>query len=168
VNREDVIPPIMESLKSPLQFSRGISASGQSDRLQQVWQLYVSQDEYPILQNSLASWIKNISSVDPAFKHRVYENEDMQGFDIRHHRAGLLALLADGELLAIQFLAYGFRSQRTEDAQAHVDFIDRKLKELFNTLIAWHGPLSAQADVPESFKQAVREVEQGKIVNADF
>ncbi len=46
--------------------------------------------------------------------------------------------------------------------------IDRAQDALMKTLIAWHGPLSAQSDIPESFKQAAQEVAEGKIEDLDI
>jgi len=129
-----------------------------------IWQRQ-NLDESGILQAQFTQWLENVTSSEAIFKQYVYENPNLQDTDLRQHRSFLYALLHDGETLAYQYLDLGTRTGKSEEFKAHVTIIDQNLKELFKTLIAWHGPLSAQSDIPESFKQAVQEVAQGKILD---
>jgi hypothetical protein len=133
----------------------------QSHRL---WQ-YERQDENIRLQTTLTEWLEHVTVTEGLFKYHVYENSKVSDYDLRQHRNFLHALMADGGALAANYIDFGNRTEKLDEIKPAVALIDQKLKELFDTLLAWHGPLSAQSDIPESFKQAVSEVEQGNIVD---
>ncbi len=87
----------------------------------------------------------------------------MNDVDLRQHRQYLYVALANGEDLAVEFIAY----EGGADVANYVKLIDQKLGELRKTLHEWHAPIDFQDDIPESFKQSVREVAQGKIFDLD-
>jgi len=136
----------------------------QSYRL--LWQLR-TQDERSWLESAFQDWLRNLSQHEATSQRFVYQNQEMNDLDLRSHRGSLCALISDGEFLAMQYLAFGSRAGNSDEAEATVNMIDQKLKILLNTLFAWHGSLNDQPDVPESFKQALREVEDGKVLDFD-
>jgi len=101
------------------------------------------------------------------YKERVYDNPDISDVDLRMHRLTLNGLLHDGENLALINLVLGDQLKQQEEYRQRANEIDAKKADLFKTLIMWHGPIEAQTDIPESFKQAMREVEAGTLEDDD-
>ena len=131
---------------------------------------WIRQEEDPeiILQSELANWLKNVSSNETLFKEHVYENNNLTDADLRQHRSRICDLISSGEVLAMGFVFLGQQKKKENEFGVVAQMIDQALKKLLETLFAWHGPLSAQADIPESFKQAAKEVADGKIVDLDI
>jgi hypothetical protein len=130
--------------------------------------LVEKQTQEEALQTGFTGWMEDVSKNEKLFREHVYENKDLVELDIRQHRGRLLALLADGEALSLAFYAWGETSGKIDHVVAYVNLLDQKLKELFTALWEWHGPVEAQSDIPESFKQAAKEAEAGKIVDLDI
>ena len=85
--------------------------------------------------------------------------------------AGLrcLPFLSDGEILAgINYILWAEATKKEKEALAAVNLLDEKLAVLRNILWKWHGPLEAQSDVSDSFKQGAKEADEGKIVDLDL
>jgi hypothetical protein len=113
-------------------------------------------------------WVDDVASNEKLFKEHVYDNGNLTDFDIRQHRARLYAMLSDGETLAIAFtkwLEAEKSTQTKEQVKQYLDLLDKKLKELLQTLFAWHGDFHSQADVPDSLKQAINEADSGNLVD---
>ena len=124
-------------------------------------------DAETILGKMLAAWITQVSEDEALFKQHVYNNNDLQDSDARQHRARLCHTISVGENLALGFIMLGEQPGQSETT-ATVSMIDQTIKKLSDTFFAWHGSLSAQSDIPESFKQASLEVEEGKVVDLDI
>lgn len=131
-----------------------------------VW-LQEQEDENEMLQKAFASWMKGLADAQNLFKKHVYENPDFNEFDLRQHRASLCSLIHDGEFLAYSFIKNAGETGKIEEIQPTLALIDQKVKEMLEVLFAWHAPLKSQSDIPDSFKQAAQEVEEGKIVDLD-
>lgn len=114
------------------------------------------------MRADLAAWVAHTEAARVLFKRYVYENPEAQQTDFRQHRAALLDLMAKGEILALEFLRH--HEEEAPDAITHLDGL---LAGLSREYFDWHGPLEAQSDVPESFKQAAREVSEGKTASFD-
>jgi hypothetical protein len=128
--------------------------------------VWVSQkpDIWTLLQNSLSEWLADITVKQEMFKRFVYENEDLHDTDLRQHRLFLFELLCHGEALALDYMMHAEAGPK-EAIEATMRLIEERKKELFRVLLEWHGPPDIQTDLPDSFKQAMREVEEGKIVD---
>jgi hypothetical protein len=126
------------------------------------------RDEASVLETRFTTWLTNVNASEGVFRLNVYENSDLQDSDLRQHRIILFALLCEGENLALDFIKYGAESNKAEEVAPSVQVVEIKVKALFDVLLAWHGPFKGQSDIPESLKQAVREAEEGKIVDAEF
>jgi len=133
----------------------------------QNWQRQ-NRDESTVLQAQFTAWFEAIAETELLFKQHVYENPNMQEYDLRQHRMMLYALLHDGEKLAFEYIGLADRTGKEEEFKAIIALIDQKVKEIFGILMKWHGPLSAQQDIPESFKESVADMQAGNIVDADF
>jgi hypothetical protein len=133
-------------------------------------QEWVVQKEDPenVLRRQLGVWLQDVSANNALFKKHVYDNDDLGESDLRQHRGRICELISLGELLAMGFTAFGQETGKEKEVLPVVETIDQVLKKLFDVLMAWHGPLAAQTDIPESFKQAAREVEEGKVVDLDI
>lgn len=121
------------------------------------------EDKYAQLEARYSEWLKSLSEMEEVFKKRVYGNENFNDADARQHRYHLCGLMAGGEGLAFDFLAL----KDGEDVQSYVTLLDQKLDVLRSTLHAWHGAVSDQNDIPESFKKGTAEIDEGKVVNMD-
>ena len=111
------------------------------------------------LDSLYAAWIEQIDRIEGMFKQHIYENPKADQFDYRQHRLLLYSLLFAGENLAMTLL----RLEKLIPIGHYIERVDAKLVELYDTLQSWHGKLEDQSDVPESFKQAIRELENGQI-----
>jgi hypothetical protein len=129
-----------------------------------VW-LEEQEDEYSKLEKSYCVWLSQLAIAEDLFKRNVYENQEFTDSDARQHRYGLCKLMASGEKLAFDFLVHGEK----EDAPIgdYVASLDQKLGGLRRTLHLWHGPVEDQKDVPESFKNGMQEVADGKVVEME-
>ncbi len=76
-------------------------------------------------------------------------------------------MLSWGEFLALEYIELGGTTGKPEEIQPQLNLIEQKTKELFSILLAWHGELKNQSDIPDSFKQATLEAEEGKILDFD-
>jgi hypothetical protein len=126
------------------------------------------EDPLSALTRELGEWIQELSQNDVLFKKYVYENENYTNSDTRQHRARICRLIAVGETLALGILILGQKSGNLDEVKPTVQLIDQKIKKLLDELMTWHGSLEVQSDIPESFKQAAREVEQGQIEDLDI
>lgn len=102
------------------------------------------------------------------FKLHVYENPNVGQTDLRQHRLRLCKTIAVGEALATLFIALGRAGTAQKEEEPIIALIDQQVGKLFSVLLAWHSPLAAQPDVPDSFKQAAKEEQEGKIVDLDI
>jgi hypothetical protein len=112
------------------------------------------------LQRQLARWIENVAANVELFEKNVYGNPEANDSDFRQHRFLLYRMLADGEEIALGFLDV----HDHPDSQSCVKLIDQKLGELSQVLFSWHGPLEAQSDIPESFKQGMKDLAAGHLI----
>jgi len=144
--------------------NRGLTPSTSQEWIPQ------KEDVAIILQRTLGQWINELSESESLFKKHVYETDNLLKSDLRQHRAWTCKLIADGEILAVNFQKFGeeIGAKKEKEYAPTIELIDQNLKKLFDSLIAWHAPLAMQTDIPESFKQAAQEVEEGKVVNLDI
>jgi hypothetical protein len=87
----------------------------------------------------------------------------MHEWDLRQHRLGLTCLMMRGEKLAIE----AFSLDDLENKENYVRLIDVNNQEMLATLHAWHSSVESQTDIPEPFKQGIRDSEKGKIVDME-
>jgi hypothetical protein len=140
---------------------------GLTPAISQEW-LGQQEDPSAALTRMLAEWLQSIGSAESQFKKYVYDNDNLNGFDMRQHRGHLCALISDGEMLVMDVSILSQKSGLQDEAKPILEMIDQKIKKFLEELIEWHAPLAMQADIPESFKQAAKEVEEGKIVDLDI
>lgn len=127
----------------------------------QVWR---EKDVEEINLDTLyGAWIEQIDRIEGMFKTHIYENSNADQFDYRQHRLLLYSLLWAGENLAMTLL----RLEKLVPIGHYIERVDAKLVELYDTLQAWHGKLDDQPDIPEDFKQAVRELDRGDSFSFD-
>lgn len=126
------------------------------------------EDPGTILQRELGDWFKELSESEGLFKKHVYANDEINDSDIRQHRCRLAELIAAGETLALNFLIVAEATKTKKEVMPIVEAIDQKVKDLYSRLFEYHGPIESQPDVPESFKQASREVNAGKLEEMDI
>jgi hypothetical protein len=131
-----------------------------------LWQTQ-NEDIASSLQSLFTSWFSDVSESEANFKKFVYENSELHQMDLRQHRILLHSLLRDGEELAFLYLNYAYTSNKLEDVKPIIAVIENKLKELFDVLLSWHGDLSIQKDIPESFKTGIQDIKEGKILDFD-
>lgn len=130
--------------------------------------LAAQDDKLAAFEEFFASWLKGLSTFEETARCRLYENQEFHPLDLRHHRAALGELIADGEALALE--SFKLLNEDLVDqphVDAHVKLIDQHLAKLTARLHQWHGALEDQADVPESFKSGIRDLEEGKVVDFD-
>jgi hypothetical protein len=126
------------------------------------------ESAYIRLQNDFAEWVKSISANEKLFKTHVYDNQDLTKYDLRQHRGRLCHAISVGDGLALAFSEVGQSAGMSPaDIKTTIALIDQHIDKLCGTLFAWHGPLNAQADIPESFKQAAQEAGEEKMVDLD-
>jgi hypothetical protein len=145
--------------------SRGTVEAKSIQKVIHLWR-EKEEDEYTLLERRLAAWINALSEGESLFKKHVYENDDVTNLDLRQHRGCLYCALYTGEDLAVDFL---FLNEPTKKdvTQKIIMFIDQKLDELRQTLHAWHGNLNDQTDIPQSFKDAIHELDRGELEPLD-
>jgi hypothetical protein len=117
------------------------------------------------LEAEYAKWLSQIADAEEMFNSYVYESEAhcLGDADARQHRYHLCALMKTGEYLALKFLLHGQDEDDLASVQRYVALIDGKVGGFRDTLYKWHAPAEQQDDLPESFKQAAREIEAGQI-----
>jgi hypothetical protein len=128
-----------------------------------------SQDEgAAALEAQLGVWIQRVSENQELFLKHVYDNPDLSELDLRQHRARLVTMVSEGEWLALAHIEWADSLSREEEIQTAIKLIDQKNQELLKVLFQWHGQLENQPDIPDSFKQAVKENAEGKIAELDI
>jgi hypothetical protein len=98
-----------------------------------------------------------VAKNEKLFEKHVYNNPDFNELDLHQHRARLFWLLADGERLIVQFLKLAYGKEKF-DASNFFQLIQQQSEALLNVFNAWHGPLEEQADIPEDFKESIRDI----------
>lgn len=125
-------------------------------------------DEIQNLQRRFTVWLDFLADFSGLVTRHVFENPNMTDSDLRQHRAGLYNLLYLGEELALDF---GEASKKgLIDAMEFANFlglIEKNLKRLSEELHAWHGKLENQGDIPESFIQGIKDIDEGRVVDLD-
>ena len=113
-------------------------------------------------------WTTFVGAFFRVAKKRLYDNSDFTELDLRFHRHGAATLICDGEALVVNG---GTLVQEeiidAEEMRLRIEIIDRSLAKLTRALHQWHGAIEDQADIPESFKSGIRDLEQGKVVDFD-
>jgi hypothetical protein len=124
-----------------------------------------TEDKFSRLVREYEDWLSTLAEGEALFKKHVYDNPEAEQYDYRQHRAKLYFFLAEGEGLALEFLS----ASSSDEAKAlnYVTLIDQKLDGLRAVLNAWHGALEDQKDIPESFKQGIRDFEAGRVVDME-
>lgn len=126
------------------------------------WGVETLKDPLQIALEGFGAWTSDVAMNEELFTRHVYQNQNLGELDLRQHRFRLHGMIAVGEKLALDFLQI-----KTEAAVSHVSFIDEKLKVLNATLAEWHGSLEEDPAIPESFKQASREVAAGEFTDME-
>jgi hypothetical protein len=126
------------------------------------------EDAKTMIERMFTGWVNSVAESEALFQQYVYDNADLNVGDIRQHRAITCGLISDGDLIYIQIHQLILATKDDENAPhkellAYAEVLDQKLKKLMDTLLSWHAPLASQTDIPESFKQAAREVAAGKL-----
>ncbi len=135
-----------------------------------TFQEWVGQKVDPsnLLKLGLGGWIQEVSKNEQLFKKHVYDNENANQLDFRQHRARICELITAGEMLAVGFVGLGQKMSKMDEFSPFIESIDQTIKKLLDALIAWHGPLDAQSDIPADLKQSMQEIEDGKIVDLEM
>jgi hypothetical protein len=110
-------------------------------------------------EENFRRWSKYLEECEEKFRLHVYEKEEPSDLDFRQHRANLFQALYLGEDLALAFLAL----QNQEAAAPYLKLIEMKKDGLFRVLLDWHLPPDFVDSVPESFKEGMRAIAEGKI-----
>ena len=86
-------------------------------------------------------------------KH-VYQNPEFSLLDARQHRLSLHFYLCKAEELALEFEIL----KRPGETAAFVTFLDGEIQRLQKIFQDWHGDPETHPGIPESFKEAMREL----------
>jgi len=130
--------------------------------------LKAAHDKVAQFEESFAEWLQALSRFEDSARSRLYKNDAPHPLDLRYHRALLAELIANGENLAIE--AFGLLEKALVDEEhvtQHVGLIDQRLVQLTARMHQWHGTLLDQSDVPQSFKDGVKDIAEGKIVEIE-
>jgi len=120
-------------------------------------------------EKNLAAWKAQAQLFREQTQKHVFEKKekDLSWSDFLQHRAGLLYVLSNGDLLALELHHEYVEHFGIEKAKAFLHEIaiieDSLMKELFE----WHGPLEAQPDLPPELIQGFKDVDAGHLVNLD-
>lgn len=133
----------------------------------QEWAIQ-NEDPATVLTRNLGQWLKDVSFNEEMFKKHVHSNDNLSDLDLLQHRARLCGLIADGEWIVRDVTVFTDEIGGADEAKPMISLVNERLKKLFAELFSWHAPLASQTDIPESFKQAAREVEEGKVVDLDI
>lgn len=152
---------------APIQLIGHLQAAAQVNELQGtlqgsqqfVWINEETADEVTQIKQEFSSWLAGIEQNKKLFEMYVYKNPNFSALDLRQHRSRLFALLGHGEHLYVKLSSL----QDKLEPSGYLKVIDENLKALADIFNAWHAPLDAQADIPQSFKDAVKELKRGEI-----
>jgi len=120
------------------------------------------KDEFSALKERFREWTASTEEHEELFRRFVYESKRAFDGDFRQHRMCLCCLMSEGEEIAYDFLVY-LEKQPSEEGASYVAIIDQKVSDLRTTFFKWHAGVEAQADLPESLKEAAREIEAGQV-----
>ena len=155
-HRKETMIEVAEPLSS------GIVRATARPKVVHLWRA-TEEDQFTVLERRFADWINRTSTGEDIFKKHVYDNPKMNFLDLRQHRSGLYGLLAEGEELAVDFIVLKAKDHpKQTEIDNFVIVVDQKLNELRKVLYAWHGDLDDQDDIPQSFKDAIHELERGE------
>jgi hypothetical protein len=122
-------------------------------------------DELTKAKSDFSLWLNAIAKNEALFERYVYKNPNLTDVDLHNHRSILFAMLSYGERLIVAFYKLG--AAKTIDPSNYFKLIQQNLDALLEAFNAWHGPLEAQDDIPEDFKEGMRDIAEGKIVDLD-
>ena len=101
------------------------------------------------------TWLSRINEFWASARDKIHKGDPTMEEFTTIHRAALLHLMFEGEIL---------KWVCAPDAYAHnLPVLQAKIDEMMKELVSWHGPLEMLNDIPESFKNAMREVAAGKL-----
>ncbi len=125
-----------------------------------------AQDEFSVLEERFREWGALIDENEELFRRNIYQSEEASDSDFRQHRIRLCEMMAEGESLSLDFLIL-LEKEPNEEGVAYVKLIDQKVAGLRSRFFQWHGPLEAQADIPQAFIDGVRDLKSGKVVDME-
>lgn len=128
-----------------------------NDALQR-WINPSGQDPLGELKENFNKFNESLAETETLFVEHVYENPDFSLLDARNHQFVLHYYLFRAGHLAANFVAL----DRPEETTTYVLFLDAQIKRLEKVWQEWHGDPGADRDIPDSFKQAMHEVETGQ------
>lgn len=132
---------------------------------QHLWIQEEEPDELAKAKHNFNFWLLGISENEALFEQYVYKNPNLSELDLHQHRSRLFWMLANGENLIVKF--YKLKTTQKFDPSNYFKLIQENLDALLTTFNAWHGPLDAQEDVPQSFKDAVQELNRDELEPMD-
>jgi len=129
-----------------------------------------AEDPANALTRAIGEWFTELGQNDGLFKKHVYDNDSLNDLDMRQHCGRICGLVSDGQHLILDIMTWAHTQgeDAMQEAKPIIKAIDQKIKKLTDELFAWHAPLDSQTDIPESFKQAAREVKEGKLEDLDL
>jgi hypothetical protein len=117
------------------------------------------KDKFSQLEERFQQWLAAIQYCEDLFQKHVYGNPNPSQLDFRQHRGTLFELIGEGEAIATDYCVL-----REENVEQYVALIDSKNEQLFRVLLQWHMLPNFQDEVPESFKQGMRDAADGKLM----
>ena len=137
---------------------------GSANLPENIW-VYENRDEVALLKEEFSGWLSWIGKNEKLFEQNVYKNPNMNWLDLHQHRARLFALMSHGESLIVKFYELG--AEKKIEPEDYFKLIQKNLESLAETFNTWHGPLNIQEDIPEDFKEGIRDIAEGKILDLD-
>jgi hypothetical protein len=121
------------------------------------------EETFSSLEKSYSAWLNWVGQNEELFQEHVYNAAAPADYDFLQHHTRMCELMAEGGNLMMKFLNFRHRGMSVQAVDNYVSLIDQKVTTLRETFFKWHGDLKAQTDLPESLKQAAREIEAGQI-----
>ena len=122
-------------------------------------------DDVSKLKKDYAVWVERVAVTQDAAAKQLYDNPDSCPIQLRFHLQNFAALLSRGQLMVLKAYDLSSRGEAPGDFFAdEIDNIDRLVPSLVDRLHMWHGSIDSQHDIPDSLKQAFKEVESGDVI----
>lgn len=144
---------------------RTTSAHVHADAPVYYWGPPTDKDVIAKAKEAFDGWEALIGNNEKAFEQYVYKNPELHETDLIQFRSRIFTMLSLGEDVALQF--YRLATANKMDATEYFKKIDQHMQTLIATLNDWNSPLETQSDIPDDFKQGIRDIAEGKVVDLE-
>ncbi len=119
-----------------------------------------SQEE--LFLKRIGEWHNALGEFNKVANSELYENENFRNVDLLYHLMFASELILDAQQILLEA---AFGAEPTQSLKSKFHELSSSVTELVDRIHEWHGSANSQPDIPESFKQSMKEAAEGNLID---